>query len=75
MWSHHKLGHQIYLEYAAIVRVGLANRQKQVEAMRSPEVGERLWSNGALIAQQLAPVQKAFFGAMESAICLRFQLF
>ena len=60
LWSEHKLGHEIYLDYAAKVRIGFVNRQKQVEALKLLERGERLRSNRALIAKQLAPLQKAF---------------
>ena len=37
LWTQHKLSHDVYLEYAAQVRVGYVNRAKQVEAVRARE--------------------------------------
>ena len=60
LWTQHKLDHDAYLAYAASVRIGFANRQRQVEAIKEREQKDRLQQRRQQIASQLAPLQKPF---------------
>ena len=60
LWSGHKLSHEVYLDYAARVRVGFANRLRQVEAVRTHEQSHRVRGERQAVAAALAPAQAAF---------------
>ena len=60
LWSEHKLSHEKYLEYAALVRVGFQNRQKQVEAVQLHERQATFEEQRAAVALRLAPLHNAF---------------
>ena len=60
MWSKHKLAHDVYLAYAAEVRVGFVNREKQVEAVQRMEKRALLQRRQAEVALRLAPLRTQF---------------
>ena len=60
LWSEHKLSHEMYLEYAAQVRVGYVTRCKAVEAVQARERSKALQQRRAEVARELAPLQRAF---------------
>jgi len=60
LWSEHKLSHDVYLDYAAKVRVGFVARCKAVEAVKARERSEGLQRRRAEVARELAPLQSAF---------------
>ena len=69
LWSQHKLDHATYLDYASKIRVGFVTRRRQVEAVVEREKTNDLIAKRALIAQQLAPLQKTF----KSSVLFRLQ--
>ena len=60
LWSQHKLTHRVYIDYAAKVRVGFLNRQRQAQALIDREARTELEQKQADVAAALRPLQKAF---------------
>ena len=60
LWSAHKLDHDVYLEYAAQVRVGFINRQKHVQVLQDREKATMLRQRRDVVAIRLAPLKKEF---------------
>ena len=68
LWTQHKLSHDVYLEYAAQVRVGYVNRAKQVEAVRARERSAAQQKRRSEVAAQLAPLQNEFRAEVWSSL-------
>ena len=60
LWSHNKLGHATYVEYARRTRVGFAGRLQQAHAVQEHEKASALKTAQAAAAQALAPLQRPF---------------
>ena len=60
LWSEHKLSHDVYLDYAAEIRVGYVTRCKAVEAVKARERTQAMQRRRAEVARELAPLQSAF---------------
>ena len=60
LWSGHKLSHEVYLEYAAKVRLGFITRSKQVEAVVAHEQMRAFEAEQAAAVARLAPLKRPF---------------
>ena len=60
LWTARKLSHALYLDYAARVRVGFVNRQKQVDAIVERGRAAKLRSKQEAIALRLVPLCNQF---------------
>jgi len=60
LWSAHKLDHDVYLEYAAQVRIGFINRQRHVQILLDREKAAILKVRQNEVALRLAPLKNDF---------------
>lgn len=60
LWSAHKLSHEVYLDYAAEVRIGFLTRQRQVQALQDRERAKVFKVKQEAVAARLAPLKNSF---------------
>ena len=60
LWTQHKLSHSQYIEYAALVRLGFQNRQRQAQSLIDREARRSLEGQQAQVAEMLRPLRKPF---------------